>query len=153
MKNQPSFYSADSLTAPSCHGQSFHVPLQCRAISIAIFRGAFFIGGFESVLGPIVWSRLTGTWYWRRVPGNCAGSSNNLVPRGIKLSAIDVTAKAFFERLYLVLGVSPFEPESTVLTHPHPHCSLNSYFSISVQFFSQLAPHFLAAHDSPSNLT
>ena len=50
----------------------------------------------------------------KRVPGhpigNCAGSSNNLVPRGAKLSAIDVKAKAFFERLYLVLGLSPFEP-------------------------------------------
>jgi len=33
-------------------------------------------------------------------------------------------------------------PESTVPIHPHPHCSLNSYCSISVQFFSQVAPHF-----------
>jgi len=39
-----------------------------------------------------------------RVPGlpigDCAGSSNNLVPRGAKLSATDVTLKVFFERLY-----------------------------------------------------
>ena len=33
--------------------------------------------------------------------GDCAGSFNDLVPRGTKLSAIDVTAKAFFEHLYL----------------------------------------------------
>jgi len=49
-----------------------------------------------------------------RVPGrsigDCAEISNNLVPRGTKLSAIDVTSKAFFERLYVVLGLSPFEP-------------------------------------------
>jgi|AntRauMFilla1563_2_1112583.scaffolds.fasta_scaffold42083_1 hypothetical protein len=32
---------------------------------------------------------------------NCAGSYNNLVPRVDKLSAIDVTLKIFFERLYL----------------------------------------------------
>jgi len=49
-----------------------------------------------------------------RVPGlpigDCAEISNNLVPRGTKLSAIDVTSKAIFERLYVVLGLSPFEP-------------------------------------------
>jgi len=42
--------------------------------------------------------------------------------------------------------------ESTVRVLPHPHCSLYNYFSISVQFFSDVAPHFLSAHDSPSNL-
>ena len=40
------------------------------------------------------------------VPGlpirDCTGSSNNLVPRIDKVSAIDVTAKASFDRLYLV---------------------------------------------------
>ena len=39
-----------------------------------------------------------------RVPGlpisNCAGSCNNLVPRGTKVSAIDVTQKVFSECLY-----------------------------------------------------
>ena len=49
-----------------------------------------------------------------RVPGlpigDCAGSSNNLVPKGFKLSSIDVTEKALFERLYLILGLSSFEP-------------------------------------------
>jgi len=35
----------------------------------------------------------------------------------------------------------------------HAHCSHNNHFSISVQFFSDVAPHFLSAHDSPRNLT
>ena len=74
-----------------------------------------------------------------RVPGlptrNCAGSSNNLVPRGTKMSAIDVTSKVFFERLYWFQDWAHLSPESTVRVLPHPHCSLNNYFSISVQFF------------------
>ena len=45
----------------------------------------------------------------KRVPGlplgYCAGSFNNLVPRGTTLSITDVTAKVFFEHLYLVLGL------------------------------------------------
>jgi len=36
--------------------------------------------------------------------------------------------------------------------HPHPHHSLPGYFSISVQFFSQVAHHLFGQHDSPSNL-
>jgi len=48
---------------------------------------------------------------WSRVPGlpirDCAASSNNLVPRGTKVSAIGVTAKTFFERLYVILGLAP----------------------------------------------
>ena len=43
-------------------------------------------------------------------------------------------------------------PESTVPMHPHPHRSLTGYFSISVQFFSQVAPHSFGQHDSPSHL-
>jgi len=35
---------------------------------------------------------------------------NNSAPRVTKLSAMCVTAKAFFERFYLVLGLNPFEP-------------------------------------------
>ena len=30
-------------------------------------------------------------------------------------------------------------PESTVPMHPHPNCSIDSYFSISVQIFPQVA--------------
>ena len=91
-----------------------------------------------------------------RVPGlpirNCAGSSNLLVPRGTKVSAIDVTQKLFFERLYWFQDWAHLSPKSTVRVLPLPHCSLYNYFSISVQFFSDVAPHFLSAHDSPSNL-
>jgi len=35
---------------------------------------------------------------------------------------------------------------------PHIHCSVETNFSISEHFFSDVAPHFLSAHDSPSNL-
>ena len=42
--------------------------------------------------------------YFRR---ECKANSNNLAARYPKLSAIDVTEKAFFERLYLVLGLVP----------------------------------------------
>jgi len=42
--------------------------------------------------------------------------------------------------------------ESTVRVLPHPHRSPNNCFSISVQFFPQVAPHFFGQHDSPSNL-
>ena len=34
----------------------------------------------------------------------------------------------------------------------YPHLSLYDYFSISVQFFSRVAPQFFYQHDSPSNL-
>ena len=88
-----------------------------------------------------------------RVPvlsiGNFSESSNNLIPRVTKMSAIFLTVKAFFERLYLVLGLSPFDFESTVPMYRHPHCSLENYFSISVQLS---VPLFLSAHDSSSNL-
>jgi len=84
--------------------------------------------------------------------GDCAGSSNNFMPRSAKLSAIDVTRKLFFERLYWFQDWDHLSPESTVRMPPHPHCSVDNYFSISVQFFSDVAVHFLSAHDSPSNL-
>jgi len=34
---------------------------------------------------------------------------------------------------------------------PHPHRSTNSYFSIFVFFFPDMAPHSLSAHNSPRN--
>jgi len=40
----------------------------------------------------------------------CASSCHNRGPMRLKLSAIDVTAKAIFERLYLVLGLRKFAP-------------------------------------------
>jgi len=41
-----------------------------------------------------------------------------------------------------VFGSRTLSPEPTVPMHPHPHQSLYSYFSISLQFFSQVAPQF-----------
>jgi len=58
----------------------------------------------------------TSSWYQTRsrVPvlpiRDCAGSCNNRGPMRLKLSAIDVTAKAIFERWYLVLGLRKFAP-------------------------------------------
>ena len=49
-----------------------------------------------------------------RVPGlpirDCAGTCNNRGPMRLKLSALDVIAKAIFERLYLVLVLRKFAP-------------------------------------------
>jgi len=66
---------------------------------------------------------------------NCAGSCNNLVPRIIQVS----TQKVFFECLYWFQDWAHLSPESTVCVLSHSHCSLNNYFSISVQFVSDVA--------------
>jgi len=58
-------------------------------------------------------------------------SSNNLVPRGTKVSAIAVTVKAIFERLYLVLGLTPIYAPSqlSLCTHtPTAHSPAISRF-------------------------
>jgi len=62
-------------------------------------------------------------WTAGRVPPirDCVGSPNNLAPGCPKLSAIHVTAKAIFERLYLVPGPRQFAPFVIVLMHPHSH--------------------------------
>ena len=50
----------------------------------------------------------------RRVPGlpirDCTRGCNNLAQMCTQLSAIDVTAKTFFERLYLFLGMRKIVP-------------------------------------------
>jgi len=84
-----------------------------------------------------------------RVPGlpirNCAGISNNLVPRGTKVSAIDATVKIIFERLYLVPGLGTSFvfgsrtgyiwalSQLSLCTHNFDR-SLTNYFPISVLF-------------------
>jgi len=59
-----------------------------------------------------------------RVPGlpirDCAGSCNSSVHRCTRVSAIKVIAKKFFERLYLVPGLSPFEPRVKCPCAPTP---------------------------------
>ena len=45
---------------------------------------------------------------------DCLGRSNNLAPMCPKLNTIHVTAKAFFERFYLVPGLRRFLPFVTM---------------------------------------
>jgi len=84
---------------------------------------------------------------------DCARSCNNREHTRTQLSAIDVTIKAFFERLYLVLGMGTFGPWVNcpyALTTPTVHSSTISRFPCN--FFPQMAPQFFCHHDSPSNL-
>ena len=56
-----------------------------------------------------------------------------------KLSAIDVTGKAIFERLVLVPGANLFHSSPCPgPRRPHPHRPLCSYFSISLSFSQSL---------------
>ena len=70
-----------------------------------------------------------------------------------QLSAIDMTGKKFFERLYLVLGLQKKNSLSqmSLCTHNSDYLSYN-YFSIFMQFFSPNGPSFFGHHHSPSNL-
>ena len=77
-----------------------------------------------------------------RVPVLPTRSSNNSVPMGAKVSAIEVTPKIFFERLYWFQDWAHLSPESTVRVLPHPHYSLYNYFSIFVHFFPDISPPF-----------
>jgi hypothetical protein len=52
--------------------------------------------------------------------GDCAGSSNNLVPTCLNLIAIEVTEKTFFERLYLVTGLVPIFALNQLPICSHP---------------------------------
>ena len=79
-----------------------------------------------------------------------------------KLSAIqvDVLSKPFFERLYLFLGLSPFEPRVNchytrpILSVLYSHTTTAQSTAIS-WFLCNFFPrwHLLSAHDSPSNLS
>jgi len=82
------------------------------------------------------------------VPGlpirNCAGISNNLVPRGFKVSAINVMAKEF-DLWAFIFGFKfrighIWAPRQLSLCTYNPDRSLTNYFSISVQFFSPNGP-------------
>ena len=89
-----------------------------------------------------------------RVPGlpigDCARGCNNRDPTWPKLSAIGMTPKTFFERVYLVLGLQKFVPwVNCVPMHPQPRPSLYNYFLIHVQFFLRTAPLSFFQHDSP----
>ena len=96
-----------------------------------------------------------------RVPGlpirDCAGSCNSSVQMCTRVNAIDVTAKAIFERLYLVLGRGTFGPSFNcpcASTPPTAQSVANSRFScLFVQKFHPRGPSFFGQHDSRSNLS
>jgi len=93
---------------------------------------------------------------WTKVPRlpirDCTGSSNNLVPRSTNVSAIDVTAKAFFERLYVVPGLRQFAAFVTMPSAPTPPpFTLQLFLDLSTIFFLG-GRSFFSQHDSPSNL-
>jgi len=81
-----------------------------------------------------------------RVPGlpirKCADVSNNLVTRDTKVSAIDVNAKAFFERLYLVPGLRKIAPLVTMPSAPNsPPLAMRLFLDFRAIFF-RVVPHF-----------
>jgi hypothetical protein len=91
-----------------------------------------------------------------RVPGlpvrNCARVSNNLVPRGTKVNAIDVTTKTFFERLYLFPELSPSKAPSQLSVCPHtPTVHTTTISRFPCNFLPQTARQFCCQHDSPSS--
>jgi len=102
--------------------------------------------GRRSKVFRILFQQTNEQTFKARVPGLpirvCAGSFNNLAQMCPKLSAINVTAKTFSERLYLVPGISLFDPHQLSLcTHtPTVHSTTVSQFQW--KFFSQVAPKF-----------
>jgi len=73
---------------------------------------------------------------------NCAGISNNSVPRGAKVSAIDVTVthKHSLSICICFQDWAHLGLESTVRVLPHLHRTHNNYFSISLQIYSPNGP-------------
>jgi len=88
---------------------------------------------------------------------DCAASSNNRGPRWLQLSAIDVTVKTFFERLYLVLGLAPIGALSQLSVYSYTHTAHSPSISrFLYNYFPRMAPHFfgtICLHDcTPINL-
>ena len=93
-----------------------------------------------------------------RVPGlsnrNCADIFNNLIPRGTKVSAINVTTKPFFERLYLVPQLRKIAPFVTKPSAPtSPPYALRQFLDFCAIFLPSGPSNFVCQHDSPSNPT
>jgi len=85
-----------------------------------------------------------------RVPGlpirDCAISSKKLVPRVAQVSAIDVTEKTIFERLYLVPGLRQFAPRVNCPCAPTPPPLTERLFlDFRVIVFSRWALIFLVS--------
>ena len=71
-------------------------------------------------------------------------SSHRICQMCPKLSAIDVTAKTFFERLYLVPELRKFAPRVNCPYAPTPQPFTRQLISrFWYNFFPQVAPHFL----------
>jgi len=87
-----------------------------------------------------------------RVPGlpirDCAGSCNSWVTRRLMVSAIDLAAKTLFERLYLVPGLSPFEPGVNCPCASTPTVQSITISRFPCKFFPRSASHFLCQHHS-----
>ena len=81
-----------------------------------------------------------------RVPGlpirDCAGSSKNLAQMCPKLSAIDMTGKTFFERLYLVPGLGTFGPGVNCPCAPTPP---HFNWQLFLDFYEWMAHHFFSS--------
>jgi len=98
------------------------------------------------------------SWYprWRVLGlpiGDCTRGCNNCDHTRPQMSAIDVTKKKLFARLYLVPGMGtcgPWVIWPYLPTTPTVHYTTISGFPC--KFFSQMAPHFFGHHDAPSNL-
>ena len=92
-----------------------------------------------------------------RVPGlrirDCTRDCNNCVHMRAQISAIDVTKKILFQRLYLVSGMSTFGPWVDCPYAPTTPTIHNTTISRNLcNFFPRMAPHFFGHHDLPSNL-
>jgi len=92
-----------------------------------------------------------------RVPGlpirDCARGWNNRGHTRPQISAINVTEKILFERLYLVPGMGTFGPWVNcpyAPTTPTVYSTTISRFSCN--YFPRMVPHFFGHHDSPSKL-
>jgi len=81
---------------------------------------------------------------------DCTRSYNSLMPEVAKVSAVDVTAKEIFERLYLVPGLEIFLAFFTISVYPHSRRSLRNFFSNFLP--SDFGPNFFCHHDPTSNL-
>jgi len=92
----------------------------------------------------------------RRLPGlpirDCTRSCNNREHTRTQLSAIDVTEKAFFERLYLVLGLSPFEPRVNCPYSPTPPPLAPQLFLDFRAIFFPSGPSVVVSNETPRNV-
>jgi len=110
---------------------------QTNPVNLTFFERCFGDVCFPHCLvqmGQIYWKCLLQGGYRDSLLGTVRESPTIWYQRGTKLSAIDVIAKAFFERLYLVLGLSPFEPRVNCPYTPTAHSKVISRFLCN--FFS-----------------